>query len=118
MEGHGQSSLVLHWFEFFYSSFQYTLLHELNGHVGFINVLQFDPSGKSFFSGGNDGIVRQWHSNADKPAEERSWSQISRSPAQNAAMHMTITDLQLSPKTKQLIVIFQHGEVAFLDQTG
>ncbi|OQV18569.1 Jouberin [Hypsibius exemplaris] len=97
-------------------SSEYTLLQELGGHNSFVNVLLFESSGRSFFSAGNDSIVRQWGCGESSP-EEGSWKLLQGSSG-NLSGRTTITDLQLSPKTKELIVLYQSGDICFLDQKG
>ena len=75
------------------------LLHELRGHVkGHIDALVFSHEGQSLFSGGNDGMIRQWDVSSGKPllawqAHEGWIGALALAPQSCSARDLRIEDL-------------------------
>ncbi|GAU99655.1 hypothetical protein RvY_10620-2 [Ramazzottius varieornatus] len=96
----------------------YTLLQELTGHVGLINVVIFDRSGDQLYSGGSDGLIRQWSKDSSPGSAPLFDYRITNTTPTGLSQNVIIVDLKIRNEAKQLISTTQSGELSFVDLHG
>jgi WD40 repeat protein len=75
---------------------------------GTVHAVAFTPDGKTLVSGGDDGVVRFWNLNTDKPTE-RSTLRLDKGP---------VSSIHYSPDGSRLVVAFDSGCVFVGDSSG
>ena len=97
---------------------QYALLQEITGHVGLVNVIVFSSSGDQLYSGGCDGLIRQWRQDPSPDSMPLFPYRLANTTPTGLSQNVVIVDLKVRHEANQLICVTQNGDLSFVDLNG